>query len=145
MMPSQRHTPRGSHPLLSMLFRDRPLAVPVRLPVSEAGVGTAAPVGPDAGPPPRTAEAPQAAAHEFTVEDYFVHVPHGVSDPAPVLVALHGMGGTGPGACDGVRSWADREGWVLVGPTFAYGDWTNPEQVAREGPSYLPAPRADPR
>lgn len=130
--------PQARSAVAAPIPHSEPLAVPVRLPVSEAGAGTAAPGGPGAGPPPRTAEAPQATAHEFTVEDYFVHVPHGVSDPAPVLVALHGMGGTGPGACDGVRTWADREGWVLVGPTFAYGDWTNPEQVAREGPYYLP-------
>ena len=48
------------------------------------------------------------------------------------------MGGDGRGMCDGVLAWADREGWVLVGPTFAYGDWTNPTAVANEEPRLLP-------
>jgi predicted esterase len=88
-----------------------------------------------ASPSPVNAGSP---AQDFTADDYYIHVPAGVKDPAPVLVALHGMGGDGHGACDGVRAWADQAGWVLVGPTFAYGDWTNPEQVAREEPRLLP-------
>jgi predicted esterase len=88
--------------------------------------------------PPAAPAAAVEPARDFTTEDYYVHVPAGVKDPAPVLVALHGMGGDGPGACDGVRAWADQEGWILVGPTFAYGDWTSPEEVAREGPRFLP-------
>src|SRR5215210_3736099 len=79
-----------------------------------------------------------ALAQDFTAGDYYIHVPAGVREPAPVLVALHGMGGDGHGACDGVRAWADQEGWILVGPTFAYGDWTNPDEVAREEPRWLP-------
>jgi predicted esterase len=88
--------------------------------------------------PPAAPAAAAESAHDFTADDYYVHVPAGVKDYAPVLVALHGMGGDGPGACDGVRAWADQEGWILVGPTFAYGDWTSPDQVAREEPRFLP-------
>jgi predicted esterase len=91
-----------------------------------------------AAPAGDTNAAPPAPAQDFTAGDYYIHVPAGVREPAPVLVALHGMGGDGHGACDGVRAWADQEGWVLVGPTFAYGDWTNPDEVAREEPRWLP-------
>ncbi len=87
---------------------------------------------------PSAAAALPTPAQDFTFDDYYVHVPAGAKDPAPVLVALHGMGGDGPGACDGVHAWADQQGWVLVGPTFDYGNWTDPEEVAREGPHYLP-------
>jgi predicted esterase len=87
---------------------------------------------------PSAAPAASEPAQDLTFDDYYVHVPAGIKDPAPVLVALHGMGGDGRSSCDGVRPWADRQGWVLVGPTFAYGDWTNPMEVAREGPRFLP-------
>jgi predicted esterase len=92
---------------------------------------------------PAVASAPAAApepspAQDLVFDDYYVHVPPGVKGPAPVLVALHGMGGNGRGMCDGVRAWSDEAGWVLVGPTFAYGDWTNPAAVAAEEPRFLP-------
>jgi predicted esterase len=93
------------------------------------------PAQPAAAAPPAPEPSP---AQDLVFDDYYVHVPPGVGAPAPVLVALHGMGGTGPGMCDGVRAWSDREGWVLVGPTFAYGDWTNPTAVANEEPRFLP-------
>jgi predicted esterase len=88
-----------------------------------------------AQPPAAPAPSP---AQDLVFDDYYVHVPPGVASPAPVLVALHGMGGDGRRMCDTVRAWSDQEGWVLVGPTFAYGDWTDPGAVASEGPRFLP-------
>src|SRR5581483_10428618 len=109
---------------------DPPPAAPaVVIPIPAAADPSAA------APPPPPAPSP---AQDLAFDDYFIHVPPGVADPAPVLVALHGMGGDGRGMCDGVRAWADREGWVLVGPTFPYGDWTDPANVANEGPRFLP-------
>ena len=90
-----------------------------------------------AGTPP-VADTALGAGEDFVFDDYFVHVPAGLVEPARVLVVLHGMGGAGRDMCDSVRAWADRERWMLVGPTFGYGDWTDPEQVAREGPRLIP-------
>ena len=48
---------------------------------------------------------------------------------------LHGMGGTGPQIADGFIQAATDRGWLVVAPTFAYGDWQDPQQVAREDPT----------
>jgi predicted esterase len=48
------------------------------------------------------------------------------------------MEGTGPGFAAPLQTRADAEGWVLVAPTFAYGDWQDPGQVAREGVQFIP-------
>jgi predicted esterase len=105
---------------------------PVAIVVVPAASGEAA-----AAPQPAAAPEP-SPAQDLVFDDYYVHVPPGVKDPAPVLVALHGMGADGRSMCDSVRAWSDREGWVLVGPTFSYGDWTDPSVVAAEGPRTLP-------
>ena len=117
----------------------RPVLDPA--PADAPAVAVAIPI--DTNGSPAVASAPPAApeptpAQDLVFDDYYVHVPPGVKAPAPVLVALHGMGGSGQGMCDGVRAWADREGWVLLGPTFNYGDWTNPAAVAAEEPRFLP-------
>lgn len=54
-----------------------------------------------------------------------------------VLVALHGMGGTGSDFGAALAAQADARGWLVVAPTFSYGDWTNPDQIAREEPALI--------
>lgn len=62
--------------------------------------------------------------HEFTLEhggrerSYIVHVPAGLEHPAPMVVALHGGGGTGKGFQEqnGMDVVADREGFLVVYP-----------------------------
>ena len=44
-------------------------------------------------------------------------------DPAPVLVALHGLGDTGTKFAQPLLDQADAEGWIVLAPTLAYGDW----------------------
>jgi predicted esterase len=100
--------------------------------------GSNASVVAEVAPAAPSSTAASEPAQDLTFGDYYIHVPAGIKDPAPVLVALHGIGGDGRSSCDGVRAWADRQGWVLVGPTFAYGDWTNPDAVAGESPRLLP-------
>src|SRR5579883_2542431 len=65
---------------------------------------------PDAASPAAPPAPAPSPAQDLVFDDYYVHVPPGVKDPAPVLVALHGMG----------------------------GDGTNPATVASEGPRFLP-------
>jgi poly(3-hydroxybutyrate) depolymerase len=73
------------------------------------------------------------------VRSVYVHVPQVLpSDrPARILVALHGMGGNGQDFSGNLLSMADANGWVVVAPTIAYGDWTDPAQVAREDPALI--------
>jgi hypothetical protein len=52
--------------------------------------------------------------------------------PLRVLVALHGIGGSGETFARDLTAAADQNSWVLVAPTIAYGDWMDPVQVAHE-------------
>ena len=91
--------------------------------------------------PARPVLAPVARAAELpaSIPDVFVHVPRGVTPETPlqVLVALHGMGGSGPLFAAGLQEDAERNHWLVIAPTIFYGDWTDPAQVAREDPRLI--------
>lgn len=77
------------------------------------------------------AEAPAS----FDARAVYVHTPANVADrarPLQVVVALHGMGGEGRGFCQVFLSAAERNGWVLVAPTFKYRNWKDPATVAED-------------
>jgi pimeloyl-ACP methyl ester carboxylesterase len=59
--------------------------------------------------------------------------------PLQVLLALHGMNGNGVDFSRDLVEQADHYGWLLVAPTIDYGDWTNPNVVAREEPILIRA------
>jgi pimeloyl-ACP methyl ester carboxylesterase len=59
--------------------------------------------------------------------------------PLQVLMALHGMGGDGEAFSRDLIEQADTYGWAIIAPTIAYGDWTDPAQVAREDPILIRA------
>lgn len=63
---------------------------------------------------------------------YSLYVPAGPEMPRTVLLALHGMSGSGPAVAAPLREYAQSQNWVLVAPTITYGDWQNPTQVAGE-------------
>jgi predicted esterase len=73
-----------------------------------------------------------APSSDLSFGDFYVHVPLSVEGRLKVVVALHGIGGEGRQFCDAILARAEREGWVVVAPTYAYGDWRDPNQVARE-------------
>jgi len=52
--------------------------------------------------------------------------------PLQVVIALHGMGGEGKGFAAPLILEAERNNWLLVAPTFQYGNWHDPEHVAQE-------------
>jgi pimeloyl-ACP methyl ester carboxylesterase len=62
--------------------------------------------------------------------------------PLPVLLALHGMGGTGPRIARRLEECAARHGWLLVAPSIAYRDHLDPEQIRLDGQENLPRLRA---
>src|SRR5438105_1023888 len=67
------------------------------------------------------------------VRSVFIRPPHATTPgkPVQVMLALHGMGGTGEDFSRELVEQADHYGWLLVAPTIDYGDWTRPEMVAR--------------
>lgn len=73
-----------------------------------------------------------------TTDEFTVHVPPGAREPIPVLLAFHGMGGSGDEFAAPLYELTDPLGWMVVAPTFAYGDWRDPGQVTREERRNLP-------
>ncbi len=105
------------------------VAAPPSAPEPSAQAAPPAAVAPPAAPPAAPLVEPGA---ELTIGDFFVHIPPAFSERMRVIVALHGMGGRGSDFCQMLLARADREGWVVVAPTFAYGDWRDPNQVTTE-------------
>lgn len=77
------------------------------------------------------------ARSSFSRPAYLRYVPPRGLSPAPVLLALHGVGDAGESFSAHLVDRAKSEGWVLLAPTFSYGDWQNPNQLAREGPTLM--------
>jgi predicted esterase len=79
-------------------------------------------------------EPPQTVTPRSPVYDSYLYVPThaGQRQPLQVVIALHGMGGEGESFGARMIKDAERNGWLLVAPTIAYGDWHNPEVVAAE-------------
>jgi len=72
------------------------------------------------------------------VQDVYVRPPANPTDqPVQVLVALHGMGGNGADFGSAFAAQADANNWLIVAPTIAYGDWTDPSQITREDPALI--------
>jgi pimeloyl-ACP methyl ester carboxylesterase len=58
--------------------------------------------------------------------------------PRTALVALHGMGGTGPGMAGRLLRLAHERNWLVIAPTIPYGDWRDPNQLVSEELRLLP-------
>lgn len=82
----------------------------------------------------------QAAPGEPRLARDGIYVPPTLdsSRPVQVLLALHGMGGSGPRITARLRDCADRLGWVVVAPTMAYRDYMDPEQLRLDDQQNLP-------
>jgi pimeloyl-ACP methyl ester carboxylesterase len=76
-----------------------------------------------------------------SIRSVYVRAAKGANPNAPqqVIVALHGMGGNGEAFGRDLIEQADHYGWLLVAPTIDYGDWKDPNQVAREEPKLIGA------
>jgi polyhydroxybutyrate depolymerase len=115
------------------------LALGVLLPLcgtaaAPAGTGGAAATGAEdaAGAGARAGGAPpddRAQVHTLTHQDrersYVLHVPPQRPAPAPLVVLLHGGGGSGAAflASSGMVPMAEREGFVIVAPDAIRGLW----------------------
>jgi pimeloyl-ACP methyl ester carboxylesterase len=90
-----------------------------------------------AAPGPSIAALREAGAAE--IQDIYVRPPQTVTEPEPLqaLIVLHGMGGNGADFANAFASLADAQGWLIVAPTFSYGDWTDPNQIIHEDPALV--------
>ena len=69
---------------------------------------------------------------------YTVYFPEGPAGPRQTVIALHGMGGSGPGVAAPLLATARANGWVLVAPTISYGEWRDPAQLTGEELRLMP-------
>lgn len=94
---------------------------------------------PDARTRVASAATPEPA---YTIKDpdLFVYIPSDAArrGPLPILVAMHGMGDNGPNFCQNVLATAERNGWIVIAPTFKYQDYKNPTLVAQDDTTFLP-------
>ena len=83
-----------------------------------------------------------SAAPATTIRDpdLFIYIPESArqSQPAQILVAMHGMGGDGANFCQNLLGAADRNGWIVIAPTFKYQDYKNPDLVLQDDLAFLP-------
>lgn len=97
------------------------LAGPVLAAAVLAGCAHAPAPGPAPAPAARSTVTPTAQGPRTAL----VHVPAGVGPGAPLVVVLHGLGGSGAAAL-GSLGWAalaDREGFVVAHPDGLDGSW----------------------
>jgi predicted esterase len=115
--------------LLGLATSCAPVAPPSRAAPMPASESPALPVG----------EAPPTPGHPVLSADG-LRVPSQLdpATPAPVLLALHGMGGSGPRVARRLEECATQHGWVLVAPSLAYRNPIDPEQVRLDGQELLP-------
>jgi pimeloyl-ACP methyl ester carboxylesterase len=71
------------------------------------------------------------------VQGAYVRTPMSSDGPVQIVVALHGVGGSGAEFAGPLAETADQQGWLLVAPTIQYGDWTDPDQVELEDPALV--------
>src|SRR4051812_12147458 len=71
--------------------------------------------------------------------DFLLYLPTNAAarGPLQVLVAVHGMNGNGVAFAAPLRSTAERNGWILVAPTFHYRDNINPAGVLQDDTTLL--------
>ncbi len=85
---------------------------------ADTTVPTPADTTPTTGPTIAPGDVEFTVSHDGRDRSYILHVPADVVVPSPVVIALHGGGGTGAGFQDdnGLDAVADREGFLAVYP-----------------------------
>jgi pimeloyl-ACP methyl ester carboxylesterase len=114
---------------LGLLWSALILAISAFVPLTRAAASPGVAVSPLVGTP---------------IRSVYVRSPRGAplssrKEPVQVLLVLHGMGGNGEDFSRDLIESADHYGWLIVAPTIDYGDWTNPNVVAREDPLLIRA------
>ena len=85
--------------------------------------------------------APRYAAADPLPSYTFVPPPLANGQPVRLIVALHGMGGSGADIAAMLGPLAAQHNWAILAPTMPYHDYLDPELVRRDG-ELLPRLRA---
>ncbi|MFN8539563.1 MAG: hypothetical protein U0232_19045 [Thermomicrobiales bacterium] len=82
------------------------------------------------------------ASDAYTLRDgdLYLYIPSNAAQhqPVQVLVTMHGMGGDGATFCQNLLAAAERNGWIVVAPTFKYQDYKNADLVLQDDVAFLP-------
>ena len=81
-----------------------------------------------------------SSAYTIRDSDLFIYVPSNIekNQPVQILVTLHGMGGDGASFCQNLLAAAERNGWIVIAPTFKYQDYKNADLVLQDDVAFLP-------
>lgn len=90
--------------------------------------------------PTARAAAPTGSPRIISDPDVYIYIPASVdtTQPAQVLVTMHGMGDNGQNFCQSMVPIAERNGWIIVSPTFKYQDYKNPDSALKDDLTFLP-------
>lgn len=86
------------------------------------------------------AAAPLSAPRIIDDPDVYIYIPSTIdtTQPAQVLVTMHGMGDNGQNFCQSMVPAAERNGWIIVSPTFKYHDYMNADSSLQDDLTFLP-------
>lgn len=90
--------------------------------------------------PAAVAAAPIGSPRAINDPDAFIYIPSSVdmTQPVQVLVTMHGMGDNGQNFCQSMIPIAERNGWIIVSPTFKYHDYKNADSTLQDDLTFLP-------
>jgi predicted esterase len=97
--------------------------------------------GPLPGTPAAVAAASGGTPRSINAPDAYIYIPStaDMTEPVQVLVTMHGMGDNGQNFCQRVIPIAERNGWIIVSPTFKYHDYMNADLSLQDDLTFLPA------
>lgn len=90
--------------------------------------------------PLAVAAAPLGSPRIVNDPDAFIYIPASAdtTQPAQILVTMHGMGDNGQNFCQSMIPIAERNGWIIVSPTFKYHDYKNADSTLQDDLTFLP-------
>jgi len=90
--------------------------------------------------PLAVAAAPTGTPRIISDADVYIYIPStlDITQPAQILVTMHGMGDNGQNFCQSMVPVAERNGWIIVSPTFKYQDYKNAGSSLQDDLTFLP-------
>jgi len=91
--------------------------------------------------PTAVAAAPIGSPRVINDPDVYIYIPASAdtTQPLQVLVTMHGMGDNGQNFCQSMIPVAERNGWIIVSPTFKYHDYKSADSTLQDDLTFLPS------